>query len=240
MNSAACYTLKTRMARHWLVENNREETYINYLRNLITRGELYSFIPEKIISSVINSEIGENTLSGIFSDINEINENKKIDLIIGGPPCQAYSLVGRSRDSKKMVGDKRNYLYKYYAKFLEKYKPEYFLFENVIGLLSAKDGSDNRYLDDMKKVFGDIGYTVETKKISAVDYGVLQNRERIILVGKLKGKALQYPDPEKWNPGRVYVREIFRDLPSLQSGKVCSRAASRGVIERFCLIFGWI
>jgi DNA (cytosine-5)-methyltransferase 1 len=101
MNSAACYTLKTRMARHWLVENNREETYINYLRNLITRGELYSFIPKKIISSVINSEIGEDTLSGIFSNINEINENKKINLIIGGPPCQAYSLVGRSRDSKK-------------------------------------------------------------------------------------------------------------------------------------------
>lgn len=219
MNSAACYTLKTRMARYWLVENNREETYINYLKNLITRGELYKLVPEKIISSVINTEIGEDTLSEIFSDINEINGNKKIDLIIGGPPCQAYSLVGRSRDSKKMVGDKRNYLYKYYAKFLEKYQPEYFLFENVLGLLSAKDESNNCYLDDMKKVFGDIGYTVETKKISAVDFGVLQNRERIILVGRLKGNALQYPEPEKWNPGRVCVREIFRDLPFLKSGK---------------------
>ncbi|GHV85094.1 restriction endonuclease subunit M [Spirochaetia bacterium] len=207
------------MARYWLVENNREETYINYLKNLITRGELYKLVPEKIISSVINTEIGEDTLSEIFSDINEINGNKKIDLIIGGPPCQAYSLVGRSRDSKKMVGDKRNYLYKYYAKFLEKYQPEYFLFENVLGLLSAKDESNNCYLDDMKKVFGDIGYTVETKKISAVDFGVLQNRERIILVGRLKGNALQYPEPEKWNPGRVCVREIFRDLPFLKSGK---------------------
>jgi DNA (cytosine-5)-methyltransferase 1 len=118
-----------------------------------------------------------------------------------------------------MVGDKRNYLYKYYAKFLEKYQPEYFLFENVIGLLSAKDESNNRYLDDMKKVFDDIGYTVEIKKISAADYGVLQNRERIILVGRLKGKTLKYPDPEKWNPGCVCVREIFRDLPFLKAGE---------------------
>ncbi|MFQ7398429.1 MAG: DNA cytosine methyltransferase [Neglectibacter sp.] len=58
--------------------------------------------------------------------------------MVGGPPCQAYSLAGRSRSKTHMLGDKRNYLYKFYAEFLEKYQPQYFVFENVLGLLSAK------------------------------------------------------------------------------------------------------
>jgi DNA (cytosine-5)-methyltransferase 1 len=219
MNPSACYTLRTRMARHWLVENNREETYIDYLNHLITREELYNFVPEKLLSSIINAEIGRNTLSDIFAKINEIKNGQKINLIVGGPPCQAYSLVGRSRDNNKMIGDKRNYLYKYYALFLKQYKPEYFIFENVIGLLSAKDKSGNRYLDDMKKDFDNIGYNVEERQLSAIDYGVLQNRNRIVLVGRIKEKQYQYPEPEKWKPKRVHVREIFADLPPLHSGK---------------------
>jgi DNA (cytosine-5)-methyltransferase 1 len=113
MDPSACYTLKTRMARHWLVQNNREEVYIEYLNNLISREELYNSVPQNILSSIINAEIGEKTLSGIFSKIDEFNGRNKIDLIIGGPPCQAYSLVGRSRTVDKMTGDKRNYLYIY-------------------------------------------------------------------------------------------------------------------------------
>jgi DNA (cytosine-5)-methyltransferase 1 len=219
MDAAACYTLKTRMARHWLVENNREEIYINYLNNIIDRTSLYNSVSEKLLVSVLNAEIGEKTLPEILTKIDEINGDKKIHLIIGGPPCQAYSIVGRSRDSNKMVGDKRNYLYKYYARILDYYKPEYFIFENVSGLLTAKDEFGLLYFDDMKKVFAEAGYSIETKVLSAADYGVLQNRERIILVGKLKGKELQYPEPDPWNPGKVHVREIFADLPSLKSGK---------------------
>jgi DNA (cytosine-5)-methyltransferase 1 len=207
------------MARHCLVENNREEVYINYLNNSISRKELYDSVPENILSSVINTEIEENTLPGIFSKINEIIGEKKIELIIGGPPCQAYSLVGRSRTANKMVGDKRNYLYTYYAKFLKEYKPEYFIFENVTGLLSAKDEMGNLHLDNMKSVFDQAGYHVEEKTLSAADYGVLQNRKRMILVGRPKEKQFQYPEPSKWMPEKARVREIFSDLPSLQSGK---------------------
>jgi DNA (cytosine-5)-methyltransferase 1 len=219
MDPSACYTLKTRMARHWLVENNREDVYINYLNNSISRKELYESVPENILSSIINAEIGKNTLSGIFSKINEIIGEKKIDLIIGGPPCQAYSLVGRSRTVNKMIGDKRNYLYTYYAKFLEEYNPEYFIFENVTGLLSAKDEMGNFHLDNMKAVFDQAGYQVEERTISANDYGVLQNRKRMILVGGPKEKQFQYPVPSKWMPEKARVREIFSDLPSLQSGQ---------------------
>jgi DNA (cytosine-5)-methyltransferase 1 len=207
------------MARHWLVENNREEVYYDYLNRKISRGDFYEKVPGNILSSVINAEIGENTLPKIFSKINEINGRNKIDLIIGGPPCQAYSLVGRSRTINKMIGDKRNYLYIYYAKFLEEYRPEYFIFENVTGLLSAKDKNGKLHLDNMKVIFDQVGYHVEEKTLSATDYGVLQNRKRIILVGRLKERQFQYPEPSKWAPARVRVREIFSDLPSLQSGK---------------------
>jgi DNA (cytosine-5)-methyltransferase 1 len=219
MDPSACYTLKTRMARHWLVENNREEVYISYLNNSISRNELYDSIPQNILSSIINAEIEKTTMSGIFSKIDELTGKNKIDLIIGGPPCQAYSLVGRSRTANKMVGDKRNYLYIYYAKFLEKYRPEYFIFENVTGLLSAKDKTGNLHLDNMKTVFNQAGYCVEEKTLSAADYGVLQNRKRVILVGRPKEKQFQYPEPSKWTPAKVRVREIFSDLPSLQAGK---------------------
>jgi DNA (cytosine-5)-methyltransferase 1 len=218
MDPSACHTLKTRMARHWLVENNREDVYYDYLNRKISRDDFYEKAPEDILLSVINKSIGETTMKDLFKTIDEIIGNKGIDLIIGGPPCQAYSLIGRSSDSKKMINDSRNYLYKYYAMFLEKYKPAYFVFENVLGLLSAKDEEGNLYFDMMKKLFKKAGYEVEHKTLCASDYGVLQKRKRIILVGKRGEETGFYPEPETLNPG-VLVNEVFSDLPVLSAGE---------------------
>jgi len=216
IDPSACYTLKTRMARHWLFDNNREDIYYSYLNRKITREDLYNNIPREILSSVINKEINGRKLNTIFKMIDELN-NGPINLIIGGPPCQAYSLIGRSSDSNKMINDKRNYLFKYYAKFLEKYKPAYFLFENVTGLLSAKDCDGKLYLDKMKKLFHKAGYSTEYKILSASDYGVLQKRKRIILVGKRNGEKNLFPEPDIWHPD-VIVNEVFSDLPILSAG----------------------
>lgn len=90
-----------------------------------------------MLESVINEEISDNTIESIFEKIDSQLDEKKVDVIIGGPPCQAYSLVGRSRDPNRMKGDKRNYLFRYYAEFLDRYKPKYFVFENVLGLQTA-------------------------------------------------------------------------------------------------------
>ncbi|GHV92415.1 restriction endonuclease subunit M [Spirochaetia bacterium] len=218
MNSSACYTLKTRMARHWLYQNSQKEKYINYLDRKISRDELYKEIPENILSSVINNEIGANTIKKIFKTIDEIVGDKKINLIIGGPPCQAYSLIGRSSVSNKMKNDQRNYLFKYYALFLEKYKPSYFVFENVIGLLSAKDENEKLYLDLMKDSFRKAGYEIEYKTLCASDYGVLQKRRRIILVGKRDGEKGFYPEPVTDLNQNVQVNEVFSDLPGLSAG----------------------
>ena len=217
MDTSACYTLRTRMSRHWLFDNNCENIYYDYLNRKISRDDLYKKIPENILFSIINEEISESRMCDIFKKIDELNTGT-IDLIIGGPPCQAYSLIGRSSDKIKMKDDARNYLYKFYALFLERYKPVYFLFENVIGLLSAKDIDGKKYLDKMKDLFNKIGYTIEYKKLSASDYGVLQKRRRIILVGKRNGEKELFPEPDIWHPD-VKVNEAFSDLPSLLAGK---------------------
>jgi DNA (cytosine-5)-methyltransferase 1 len=135
MNKEACDTLKTRLTFHHLKQNNKLKTYFAYLQNELSREELWKKNPEKVINSVINDEISGRTILNIFKQIDNLLHKKKVDVIIGGPPCQAYSLVGRSRDPHRMQGDKRNYLFRYYAKFLEKYEPKYFVFENVLGLI---------------------------------------------------------------------------------------------------------
>ena len=134
MDKAACFTLRTRAAYHWLKKENKLDIYNRYLNGLMTRDEFYKEIPESVLGTVLNYEISSDTLPQIFEDIDSLLNGEKLDLIIGGPPCQAYSLAGRSRSETKMVGDKRNYLYKYYAEFLKKYTPKYFVFENVLGL----------------------------------------------------------------------------------------------------------
>ena len=113
MDAAACYTLRTRAAYHWLKRNNDLDTYMRYLQDGISREDFYNHIPKYILDAVLNYEINENNLPEIFEKVDALlNEQHQLDLIIGGPPCQAYSLVGRARSDNSMMGDQRNYLYK--------------------------------------------------------------------------------------------------------------------------------
>ena len=208
MDRAACFTLQTRMAYHWLKEEGNLEQYANYLEGNINRKEFYDPVPNEVIESVINAEIGEKTLPDIFSQIDGLLNNQEIDLIIGGPPCQAYSRIGRACCPKRMKGDPRNNLYLFYAEFLKKYEPEYFVFENVPGLLSVTDEEGNFYLNLMRDLFREYGYETEFEMLNAKDHGVPQNRNRIILVGK-RGKSTGfYPKLNKCEL-EARVEEIF-------------------------------
>ena len=218
MDRAACYTLRTRMAYHWLKKNGDLKHYAEYLKGNINRKEFYNLVPNKVIESVINAEIGKETLSDIFCQIGRLPRSKEVELIIGGPPCQAYSQIGRARCPNRMKGDPRNNLYIFYAEFLKEYNPKYFVFENVPGLLSAMDEEGDSYLQLMQDLFREYGYETEVEALNAKDYGVPQNRNRIILVGK-KGTATGfYPKPSKCKLN-ILVKEILSDFPFIKAGE---------------------
>lgn len=209
MDRAASLTLKTREAYYYLKKNNKLEIYKQYLIGDISREDLYKNIPTNVLNRVINREITHDNIEDIFGQINENN----IDIVIGGPPCQAYSIMGRSRDKDGMKNDPRNYLYKLYIEFLKNYNPKIFIFENVMGLLSANRGS---FFKDMKKQMSYIGYEIDYKVLNSFDFGVLQKRKRVIIIGWLKEHNYSYPQFEKINTFGS-IKMLFEDLPVIKS-----------------------
>lgn len=217
MDKAACYSLKTRIAFHYLKSNNQSDIYISYLKGEIKRSELYEHIPAQLLNSVINLPIGPENNETIFDLISEQLNGEEVDLIIGGPPCQAYSLVGRARSEDGMKKDPRNHLYVQYAKYLEKYHPKFFVFENVLGLKSAKKGT---YLHNMEKLFLKKGYNMKLYTLAANNFGVLQNRRRVIILGYRVDISPELPDFEAIRmPSDFEVNCIFNDLPEINAGQ---------------------
>ncbi len=235
LDKAACYTLKTRVAYHYLKAKKRLPEYIDYLKGFINRDELYRKIPHNVMASVINAEIAYDN-SNTFEQIEGLLNKKNVDLIIGGPPCQAYSLAGRSRN-RGMTNDNRNYLYVFYGRFLERYKPKVFVFENVMGLLSADKG---RYITDLIASFKRIGYNVDFRILDAKNFGVLQSRKRVILIGWQKSlKRFNYPIFKEVKHSFL-VGEVFRDLPSLNAGEGFDKNYNYSTSITDYLKFGYI
>lgn len=216
MNKDACETLKTRTAFHYLKTESRIEEYYDYLKGIIDRDELWSRIPQHLIDSVINTEISAETLPSIFDKIDNELGNAKIDLVIGGPPCQAYSVAGRARDPKGMSEDPRNHLYKYYVEFLKRYKPKMFVFENVPGILSANNGG---YLELIFEAVKEAGYELDKRVLNAKNFGVLQDRKRVIIIGWKKGLKLEFPVFDEIEPKFEVLKDLFSDLPKIKSGQ---------------------
>lgn len=215
MNKDACDTLKTRIAYHYLKKKGLIEEYNKYLIKEFTKEHLYSLIPDDLLNSVVNMAMTNESMNEIYILVDKAMDQKnisKIDMIIGGPPCQAYSHVGRSR--KSMDGDPRNDLYKLYIKMLKRYRPEMILFENVPGLFTAGQG---KFIKNIKKMLNDEGYDLEIKLQNASDFGVLQNRKRLILIGWKSETNHSYPEFQKINQDYC-VNDILDDLPSIQAG----------------------
>lgn len=216
MNKDACETLTTRTAYHYLKDNDRINQYYDYLKGKISREKLWESIPENLIKSVINTEISSETLPSIFRRIDAELGKQKVDLVIGGPPCQAYSVAGRARDPKGMADDPRNHLYKYYVEFLKRYKPKMFVFENVPGILSANNG---QYLDLIFKAVKEVGYDLDKRVLNAKNFGVLQDRKRVIIIGWKKNLKLKYPCFEDKVNQYEILKDLFSDLPKIKSGQ---------------------
>jgi DNA (cytosine-5)-methyltransferase 1 len=216
MDEAACYTLKTRTAYYYLKSIKKDDVYVQYLKGEIDRATLYSKIPEEKMNAVINKPISGENNKEIFRRIDNLLNGNKVDLIIGGPPCQAYSLVGRARSKDGMESDPRNHLYLQYAKYLKKYDPKVFVFENVLGLRSADGGG---YFKKMLHTFNSFGYEVNDFVFNARDFGVLQNRKRIILIGHKRELNLAIPDFLSKKQETYLVQSIFEDLPKIKAGE---------------------
>ncbi len=221
MNEYAAKTLETRSAYYYLKNSGNLALYRKYLSGDISRDELMKKIPASVTKTVINETLSDETLPAVFKTIDgimKIRGIRKIDVIVGGPPCQAYSLVGRAQSSHMetpMEDDPRNYLYKLYARFLKKYQPRMFVFENVTGIESAQGGA---IWKNLQKYLKRVGYEIECREQNAHTFGVLQNRRRMIIVGWLKNSGLAYPDFIEKEANAV-VNDLFTDLPELHPGE---------------------
>lgn len=211
-DEASCFTIRTRAAFYHLLNADNVGLYHSYLKGEISRAQLHLNVPQGLLNSIINAEIGQEN-ERIFDTIDSILNGRGVDLIIGGPPCQAYSRTGRPA-LKHKTNDERTTLYIQYGRFLSKYKPKLFVFENVPGILSAFEG---KYFINLQKYFKRLGYQVEARLLNAYNYGVIQNRKRVIIIGWQKELGLSYPEIN--SSGKKYFRDdIFYDLPSIKPG----------------------
>lgn len=224
MNPYAAQTLETRTGYYYLKDLGKLDIYYDYIKGNLSREAFLKEIPEVLLNSVLCETMSDETLPGIFDRIDAILQAKGIatvDVIIGGPPCQAYSLVGRAQSSHMetpMAEDPRNDLYKLYARFLQKYHPRMFVFENVMGIKSANGGTT---WTKVQAALRDVGYEIEFHEQNSQNFGVLQNRRRMIIVGWLKDSGLSYPQFSNKTASAV-VNDLLSDLPALCPGQQSS------------------
>jgi len=223
MNRYAAETLETRLCYHDLKRNKNQDLYADYYLGTINREEFFARAKEtgagtnSVINSEVNSKCESKMIESIKKNLLDHYGRTTVDVMIGGPPCQAYSLVGRGRDKNGMKDDPRNYLYRHYISFLRAFEPEIFVFENVPGIISAKN----------KTIFPDIlqkcksaGYHTDQQPriLNASIFGVLQNRNRIIIIGWKKETNHSYPE-FKQSPLKGQVWDLLNDLPEQQAVK---------------------
>lgn len=173
----------------------------------------------KKVPSVKDNKTIKNTLAKI----------NQLDVLVGGPPCQGFSMIGRSKKAtleertKGFIDDPRNQLFKYYLKFAEKLSPKLVLIENVKGLSSAAG-----YRDLIEKSLadtGEYGYDTSSKIINAKDFGLAQNRERIFFIGIRKDVSKKYEIKSSDIFDQVLLdkkvsitlNEVIRDLPQIKA-----------------------
>ncbi len=194
--------------------------------NIIAANEI-----EKDIS--ISYKLNHPDVEMLNCDINDLTEDvlkkalngQKVDIVVGGPPCQSYSTLG-----KRQMDDRAN-LFMQYKRVLNILQPRAFVFENVIGILSMDKGN---LFKQIQSEFEELGYTLKYKVLDAVNFGVPQRRERVILVGFKGTNNFTYPTPTHGDGLKPYVtlKDAIGDLPALESGESKNHYAS-GITNEF-------
>lgn len=160
---------------------------------------------------MLNCDIGDITKE----KLTKLLKGKKIDIIVGGPPCQSYSTLG------KRQMDKRASLFLQYKRILELVNPTAFVFENVVGILSMNKG---KLFNEVQTEFSKLGYQLKYRILDAADYGVPQHRERVILVGFKGQNPFTFPTPSHGSAEQPFItlKDAIGDLPVLRSGEESS------------------
>lgn len=220
MNPNAARTLETRLGYHLLRGTKFEPIYQSYVNNKISREEYIAKVRNMNLfdDNLFVQQISDATIQDLFAQIETTQRRiglSKVDVLIGGPPCQAYSCAGRARDPYRMINDPRNDLYLHYIAFLKRYQPDLFVFENVPGIRSAKNG--HVYKDLVRQVV-QLGYSMDRRVLNAADFGVVQDRKRLIIMGWKDEHDFQYPDFPK-TPSTATVGDLLGDLPPLKPGE---------------------
>lgn len=196
----------------------------NHKNTLMINKDIKEFTNN--IEDIINSELEKLKDENRSQDIR--NKLKSVDVIIGGPPCQGFSMAGsRIRKKNEFIDDPRNFLFKYYFKIIQKFEPKYFIMENVPGLQTMKGGA---ILDEILSIFSDEKnfkkgkYNLSKKIVSADELGVPQSRKRLIIIGSKYDKVDIDKEIEKIKvkldiPEKVTVEEAISDLDYLESGE---------------------
>jgi DNA (cytosine-5)-methyltransferase 1 len=184
-------TLRNRLVTHW--EHNSEEAKKRVIffdiqkTDELINGD-WSDESKALYASNNHENIIDKGLQGIVGE-------EKVDLVIGGPPCQAYSIHGRATSSDSMINDYRNYLFESFAKIVDNFKPKVFVFENVQGILSSKPGGVP-ITERIFNSFDDIDYKIlnkdelEKSVFNCADFEVPQNRKRVLIIGVRKDSEL--------------------------------------------------
>lgn len=145
----------------------------------------------------------------------DLTKNKKVDVVIGGPPCQGFSMAGNI--GRQFIDDPRNHLFKEFVRVVQLVKPQCFVMENVARLYTRLKGQTR---EEIKKHFESLGYVVEARIVCASEYGVPQNRYRVLFIGKLTDNIMyqiQFPQKEKDAPRTI--KDAIGHYPELQSGE---------------------
>lgn len=223
MDNWACETLRTRHLYYGLKERGKDYLYHKYLRQEAGREDILHQFPDlsrSILHGVIQATLGNDGTESVLQKI-EVSRRyhgaPRFHVLLGGPPCQPYSTIGRSRDPFRMDNDKRHYLYRHYLEILESLQPYFFIYENVPGLFTAKANGKEifvRLLNDFSSLNPPYEITPPLEPVfeepysyilNSADFHIPQIRKRLILIGYRK--SLEHKNPE--------IKNIFRRLQKL-------------------------
>lgn len=231
-------TLRNRLEKKW--NHTQEDAFKRVIHFDIQKTK--ELINGSWTTETKNTYKDTNHEDVALGGLKKIINNKKVDFIIGGPPCQAYSIAGRAQDKNSMKDDYRNYLFESFVEVVKEFKPKAFVFENVPGMLSAEPGGI-KVTERIYKAFNEIGYEItvpnslKDRVYVADDFQVPQKRRRLIIVGIKKDSNYELNEIYKTidaqkSEKKKTVKDVLFNLPKITPLKNVTKIKGKNVSHK--------